>query len=222
MLKSKKVLTVNVLLIMALVMIGFMVLPQDKVYADDNSNPPMLRWVYEQYACHCKENYTIIDSVPNYCSNNKSVIYNKVQVIGYGDDGDTVEELTHYGTLDGAKSADRNADGTVVLRFVDVIPRSGNYYLSNDSRKLSSLPDDIKVDKGTKIGYGRVLVKEKLDTSSSWGGWKDYDLSDFVSKTHTFEPGRRVVIVILYELKENIFVHHNIRIQYGFHVSQER
>lgn len=220
MLKNKSFLLINLLLVLAIITIGVLIIPNNEAFAETSSSEekPLLRWA--QIASNCDDDYSIIDNNAHGCKKNSSVIYNYARVTGYAEDDRGTIALTHFNSLDEAKYADINSNGPVTLTFVDSIPRSGSYYLNNDTRKMKNLTKELKIsDDSTKVGYGKIMIKTKADDADAWSSWQYFDLTSANSFSRDYQPSRRVVIVIIYEVRENFFTTYNVRIQYGFHVT---
>ena len=186
-----------------------------------NKEPQPTRWA--QVASHCSENYSILDNELNYCSSNSSVAYNYVEVIGHATDNYSTESLTHFSSLGAAMASNRCSNGPVTITFSNLIPTTGPYRISNDTCKMKSLTSELSISgDNTKVGYGKIKVKTlKDDGYSNWTSWSYYNLEDASTLSLSFNVGYRVVIIVLYELKEpaNLLVHHHVRVNYGFRVT---
>lgn len=170
-------------------------------------------------AGHCNDDYTIQDSVANYCSFDSSLVYNYAKVVAYATDetGEKIQ-LQHQGNngLSSTAVVNPNANGSVSVQFINKIPTTGTYKLSNDSKKLKNLDSNIKIEgNNTKVGEGKILYRSAplSYTEMPAGGWNYIDIA---STTLTFPAGRHVQIIVIYELKEPILIYHHVRIQYCF------
>lgn len=147
------------------------------------------------------------------------MVYNYAKVLAYATDetGEKIQ-LQHQGNnnLHSLLTANYNANGAVSVELKNIIPINGTYSLSNDGMKLGYLDEHIKIKRNnTKVGNGKILYRSApLNyTSMSNVTWSYIDIAN---TTISFPAGRHVQIVVIYELKETVLVHHHVRIQYCF------
>ena len=206
-------------LILIVLMILCITCASSIVYGEELENIQPIWETVPMVAGHCDENYTILDNTANYCSFDSTLVYNYAKVSAYATD-ETGEEikLQYQGNNDISSTAvaNDNANGAVSVRFENVIPTTGTYSLSNDGMKLKNLDEHIKIaGNSTKVGNGKILYRSAplSYTSMSDVAWSYIDIAN---TTITFSAGRHVQIVIIYELKETVLIHHHVRIQYCF------
>lgn len=118
--------------------------------------------------------------------------------------------------------ANINAEGNVTIQIRQVLSITPGLTLWDDSRKLKDLDDTLKiVNNNTTVGKGRVLYRTGTRGTASWSGWNSIaieDIKETTSGSLSFSTGKKVELVVIYEMKESILYYFHVRGVYRFDI----
>ena len=119
-----------------------------------------------------------------------------------GVDSNGTTRLAPVYSLDAANNITAESYAQILVTQIrDVTTSYGGDRLSisNDTRKLSDVFDDLRVESSEKVGYGKLLYRSSSTANSYWGSWNQIDLVDNLTLTFTAPYNQ---IAIIYEIEE--------------------